>query len=199
MQENIRKLSFNGSFFVDNSIRENGKLIQTNHISETCQYYAFFTNTASVNNYKDLFETLLNSFGATRDDTKVYPNVAKSNAFIGNYLRLIMLINNNRKDLISKECINYFYKMATLTGTLWEMDDTHASLNHCFASYAANIIVDYLIGYKGCIGKKAIFSKPAIDIDCKINIPIDNYLISYTRKNKEVKIVLPEGYTIENI
>lgn len=199
MKESIRKLSFNGDFFVDNSIRENGKLIQTKNISETCQYYAFFAKVATAKDYSSLFNTLVNCFGATRDETKIYPNVYKSNAFIGNYLRLIMLIENQRKDLISKECINYFYKMANLTGTLWEMDDTHASLDHCFASYAANIIVDYLIGYKGCINKEIIFSKPAIDIDCEIIIPINEDILSYKRINKEEIITLPKGYVIKKI
>lgn len=43
LKETIRTQSFNGKFFIDNAIRENGVLVpQKNNRSETCQYYTFY-------------------------------------------------------------------------------------------------------------------------------------------------------------
>ena len=43
LKEKIRELSFNGSFFVDNAVRdENNHLALTSHTTETCQYYALY-------------------------------------------------------------------------------------------------------------------------------------------------------------
>lgn len=193
----IRELSFNGEFFVDNAIRKDGKLIRTNNMSEACQYYAFFTKIASRPLYPKLYETLLNDFGAKRDDTKIYPNVYKSNAFIGNFLRLMMLLENGNKDCLKNECIAYFKKMAVLTGSLWEMDNPYAcSLNHGFASYVANLLLDYLIGYEGRRGNKLFFSSPAINIDCHVEIPLENDTLIFDRKDNKKEIHIPEGYIL---
>jgi len=90
----IRRMSFDGRFFNDNAVRVDGKLKRTGKTSETCQYYAFFTGTSDKKTYNNLFLTLVNDFGKSRNEKKVYPEVCKSNAFIGNYLRLVMLTEN---------------------------------------------------------------------------------------------------------
>ncbi len=93
--------------------------------------------------YLKLYETLKNDFGAKRGARLVYPDVHKSNAFIGNFLRLMTLVENGDKKMLKDECIAYFSKMADLTGSLWEMDDPcYCSLNHGFASYVAHLLVD---------------------------------------------------------
>ncbi|MDD4109858.1 MAG: hypothetical protein PHH93_14170 [Prolixibacteraceae bacterium] len=44
IKQTILEQSFNGSFFVDNAVRnENGKLQVTSNTTEVCQYYAFFS------------------------------------------------------------------------------------------------------------------------------------------------------------
>ena len=48
IKQNILEQSFNGTFFVDNAIRKNGKLELTDNISEVCQYYAFFLNMCFI-------------------------------------------------------------------------------------------------------------------------------------------------------
>ncbi len=199
IKEIIRRDSFNGEFFEDNRIRENGELVLKGHCSESCQYYAFFTGVATKERYPRLYENLVKHFGAKREQAKVYPKVDKSNAFIGNYLRLIMLIENGDKNRIAEECEDYFYYMAQATGTLWEKDDPYASLNHGFASYAANLLVDYLTGYRGRHGKKLLFSKPAVDMDCSLRLPLDNGFLSFERKDGKTTRTYPEGYTVEEI
>lgn len=142
MRETIAKQSFNGSFFEDNRIRENGVLVPTGHLTETCQYYAFYFGTASPGEYRDLYQLMLSKFGPNRDAEKVYPEVFPSNAIVGNYLRLELLLKDKQYDQVLQECKAFFTKMAELTGTLWEHSSLGASLNHGFASVAANYIVE---------------------------------------------------------
>lgn len=198
--QNVNDLAWDGEFYVDNAVRENGILKQTRNISEACQYYAFFTGTASLSNRVELFETLLASFGAKRDDTTVYPYVHKSNAFIGNFLRLMMLAENGAKNRLDEECVAYFSKMASLTGSLWEKDYPRGcSLNHGFASFVANLLVDYLCGYQGNEGKWLHFSSPAVDIDCHLEIPLGEDVLVYDRQDGKVTLSIPEGYAAEGI
>lgn len=199
IRKEIRIQSYNGKFFEDNRVRQNGVLQLLGHTSETCQYYAFFSKVATPELYPELYHTMLERFGAARDEEKIYPAVYKSNAFIGNYLRLIILAENGMKGKISTECLQYFYHMAVKTGTLWENDKPTASLDHCFASYAANLIVDYMIGFKALHGNEILFSKAACSMDCEIHIPVGEELLIYKRINGVEKMVIPNGYRIKNI
>ena len=63
---------------------------------------------------------------------------------MGNYLRLIILTEQGYGDMVLSESVDYFYKMAQRTGTLWEHDQVKASLNHGFASSIACIIYSAL-------------------------------------------------------
>ena len=76
-------------------------------------------------------------FGPKRDADKVYPEVYPSNAIVGNYLRLEILLRYGFKVQVLQECRDFFLEMANLTGTLWEHSKLSASLNHGFASMAA--------------------------------------------------------------
>ena len=136
----VCKNSFDGEFFHDNAVREDGILKLTDNISETCQYYAFFSKTASKDKYHELWAKLLNGFGPGRDCEKVYPNVCASNVFIGCYLRLQLLLNDKRYDKVRKEAADLFLPMAEQTGTLWEHLQGGASRCHGFASYAAVLL-----------------------------------------------------------
>ena len=138
MKKAIRELAWNGEFFEDNAVRdENGKLTRTGHLTETCQYYAFYFDVITREDYADLFERMLTKFGPKRDVKAVYPNVYPSNAIVGNYLRLELLLRFGYKDNVLKECRDFFSNMADLTGTLWEHSNLSCSLNHGFASMAA--------------------------------------------------------------
>ena len=138
MRKVIREQSWNGEFFEDNAIRgEDGKLQKTGHTSETCQYYAFYFGVASRETDPVLFETMLTKFGPKRDDKVVYPTVYRSNAIVGNYLRLELLMNYGYRAEVLSECRDFFTQMAEMTGTLWEHSQLSCSLNHGFASMAA--------------------------------------------------------------
>ena len=145
MREQIVELSFDGNFFADNAIREDGKIIRCdNHLTETCQYYALFTGLCPN---KDYAEKIVNDFGPFRIDNNI--DIAKSNMFIGNYLRLFWLCDIGEYNRVLDESVEYFRLMADKTGTLWEHDSPKASCCHGFASVIAVIMSRCICGYVG--------------------------------------------------
>ncbi len=125
--------SFNGTFFVDNSVRDQHGILQSSgECTEVCQYYAFFCGTASLQSHAKLWAYLLEQAGPNRpDDSPLHP----ANAFIGYYLRMDLLSRFSENDRLLEEMKRYFLGMAETTGTLWEKDDERASCNHGFASF----------------------------------------------------------------
>ncbi len=138
--ETIRARSFDGQFFVDNEVREDGVLRLTGERTETCQYYAFFFGIATPDTHPELWRVLTEEFGPHRAKQGLYPEIYPSNAFIGNFLRLDILTQYELKQQCLDEIEGYFLGMAEGTGTLWENMTPVASCNHGFASYAAYLI-----------------------------------------------------------
>lgn len=173
MKETIIGQSFNGEFFEDNRIRRAGKLERTRQVTETCQYYAFFFGVASKERFPELYRTVFRYFGAHRDCARVYPQVYKSNAFIGNFLRLELIRRDGRLKELVGESIEYFEYMAKRTGTLWEYDAPTASCNHGFASYVACMIAEGLTGYVGTDkNHKPVFRDEYFGENCEMILPV---------------------------
>ena len=139
MMETIRKQSYFNGFFHDHAVRqEDGTLIVPEaDVTETCQYYAFFTETATPETYPELWNTLLTEFGPDRQEKGLWKEIYPSNAFIGNYLRLYLLDRHGKKEALLANIEGYFDYMAKTTGTLWELTAPQASCNHGFASLVA--------------------------------------------------------------
>ena len=136
----IRERSFDGEYFIDNEVYVDGVLTRTENRTETCQYYAFFTGVATPETHNELWQKLLKEFGPERTKKGIHPEIHPSNAFIGNYLRLMLLDENGFYEQLLDESKGYFLYMAERTGTLWEFISTEASCNHGFASYTASMI-----------------------------------------------------------
>lgn len=139
LREVIREESWNGEFFRDNDVYRDGVLTKTDNISETNQYYAFFFGVAAKERYPELWKRLTEDFGPERKPD-VYPEVRPSNVFIGNYLRIQLLLNEGHYDKVENEAKKLFLPMAEQTGTLWEHMKGSASRCHGFASYAAVVL-----------------------------------------------------------
>lgn len=138
----IRARSFDGTFFRDNEVYNgDGEPVSPGERTETCQYYAFFTGTATPETYPELWHTLMTDFGPKRAEKGLYPEIYPANAFIGNYLRLMLLDENGLYEKLIEESKDYFLYMAERTGTLWENTGDYASCNHGFASYAAPMLI----------------------------------------------------------
>ena len=143
LKSTIREKCRCGVFFCDNSVYQNGVAILSGECTESCQYYAFFTGVADIDTDSELWNILVNDFGSKRKQTDKYPEIAFSNAFIGNYLRCELLMRNGLKEQLEKDIRGYFLGMAKHTGTLWEHDSVMASCNHGFASHVL-MWLDYL-------------------------------------------------------
>lgn len=138
--ELLRRRAYNGTFFYDNDVYRDGKLVPGGEVTETCQYYAFYFDIATPDTHPELWKKLTEEFGPQRGARGLYPEVWPSNAFIGNYLRLELLLRYGRYAQVRQELVGYFYQMTELTGTLWENMSTVASCDHGFASYAACLL-----------------------------------------------------------
>ncbi len=146
IRQTIRDQSFDGDFFVDNAVRKENKLQVTRNRTETCQYYAFYTGTATPEKYPELWKKLANEFGPQRKQTKKYPEIHGANMLNGIMLRLDLLSRNGLVQKAARELIDYNLYMAEKTGTLWENVGDYASCNHGFASHAVNVLYRDVLG-----------------------------------------------------
>jgi len=135
LRDTIRYQAYDGSFFIDNAVRVNGKLQPTTNRTEVCQYFAFYFDVAGPETHSELWQRLLKDFGPQRKQTKAYPDVHPANAFIGNVLRLELLSRYGVCQQLLDESLAYQLYMADRTGTLWENDGAYASCDHGFASH----------------------------------------------------------------
>lgn len=85
---------------------------------------------------EQLWNTLVTKFGPGKKNAEIHP----ADAFVGNYLRLEILLRYGLKKQLLEETVGYFKYMAERTGTLWEKISDNASCNHGFASYIAFLI-----------------------------------------------------------
>lgn len=197
IREYIRKNARLDGLFIDNAVyNKDGVLQNTDHTTETCQYYAFYFGIATPEEDGELFDFIVKELGAGRDDTKVHPNIPKSNAFIGNYLRLDYLARNGFASSVAQQCKGYFLYMAERTGTLWENDTTHASCNHGFASYAANILIMGLCGIRLVTNKKIYTVPTEYTVDCEVGFPTADGYVVVKVANGVREIVAPDGFEI---
>ncbi len=141
----IRDRSKGNVFFTDNERTTSEGYVNPGNCTEVCQYYAFFTGIASKEEDSELWEILMKDFGPQRKETKLHPQVAFANAFIGNYLRIELLYRDGQYDQVLDNIRGYFAKMAEITGTLWEHEHSGASCNHGFASH----VIYWLAGIYG--------------------------------------------------
>ena len=204
LREQIQRQSFNGDFFVDNALRENGTLKVTDQITEVCQYYAFFFDIATPESHPELWKKVAGEFGPNRDAETTYPNVAMANAFIGNYLRMDILSRQGLQSQLLSEIEAYFFYMAERTGTLWENVHSQASCNHGFASYIGHVLYRDVLGVSAIdyLNKEIVIRFADIDLDhCSGSIPVEEEVISleWSRSGDEIRYQLqtPAGYKVK--
>ena len=204
IKKTIREQSFDGEFFVDNAVRNNSELKRTGNRTETCQYYAFYLGTATSESHPDLWTRLLNDFGPQRKESNKFPDVAPSNAFIGNILRLELLSNAGLTEQLLHESRAYLLYMADCTGTLWEdMSSAHSSLDHGFASHIVKVLYRDILGvYEIDMIRKAVtlrFTDHSVEW-CEGDIPVSGGFVSLKwEKQKEVlnyRVDAPAGYSV---
>ncbi|HWS00868.1 MAG TPA: hypothetical protein VN249_09655, partial [Prolixibacteraceae bacterium] len=205
IRQTVLKQSFNGTFFVDNAVRNSqGKLQVTNNTTEVCQYYAFFFNVATPETHPELWKKLITEFGPNRNEVATYPKVFKANAFIGNYIRMDILSRYGLQSQLVKEIQDYFYYMAQRTGTLWENTDSSASCDHGFASYIGHVLYRDVLGISKIDYLAKIvtltFSDTGLE-QCSGAIPVDDGAVDlkWERSGDQIhySIKVPSGYQVK--
>lgn len=201
----ILRESFDGEFFRDNSIRENGVIVHTNNYSETCQYQAFFFNLVTPKSHPKLWETLVTKFGPYRDKSKDYPNVHPSNAFIGNLIRMDLLGKYGDKDKQIDEMKKYYLMMTKETGTFWENDNRSASLNHGFASHLCYFIIRDTLGVTIDDTNKKIYWKQNKNIKQSFDVTLPlaqgyaTFKVQFNQNTPTFTSTAPSNYEIKLI
>ncbi len=128
--------AFDGDVFVDNAILVDGVLENTRNSSEAGQYYAILFGNIDVNDekYSRLKTYVENNFENFDAEGRGFVPV---NAFIGLYLRVLVLLKLGKLDLLEDDIKNFFGGMVDTTGTLWEYKQHKGSYDHGFASFVA--------------------------------------------------------------
>jgi alpha-L-rhamnosidase len=197
----VREQSFAGTFFVDNSVRdEKGFLHSSSESTEVCQYYAFFCGTASPESHPELWRILLREFGPNRDPEDPYRAVHPANAFIGYYLRMELLSRYGERKQLLHEIKGYFLSMAKTTGTLWEHNDTRASCNHGFASHICVHLIRDLAGIRTFdpVHRKIVLAEGKSLIgNVRCSLPAVPGTFELIEKDGVRTWHLPEGWTLE--
>ncbi len=204
IRDTVREQSFNGEFFVDNAVREDGRLKVTENTSEVCQYFAFFFDVATPETHPALWEKLTREFGPDRARTKAYASVHQANSFVGNMLRAELLSRNGLSQQLLDESIDYLLYMAERTGTLWENIHDHASLNHGFASHIVHTLQRDVLGVYQIdpVAKAVTLRFAPIELQwCRGAIPVGGQTITLEWRREDGKLIyslkVPEGFSVD--
>jgi alpha-L-rhamnosidase len=195
--------SFDGRFFVDNAVRQDGKLQVTTNRTEVCQYFAFFFGLATPEDQPDLWRTLCEQFGPRRDLEKTFPEVHPANAFIGVMLRLELLSRYDRCRQMLDESMDYWLYMAEATGTLWEHLRATASCNHGFTSHVCHTLYRDVLGLRevDTRRKRLALRFPDLPLEwCRGRIPTPDgpVVLSWRKENGTLayRVEMPAGYSV---
>lgn len=187
IKDYIRRYAYNGFYFVDNLVRnDNNILEQTNHLTEVCQYYLFWLETITREDYPVLYDHLMTELGPYR--LKKHEDIAPPNMMYGIYMRLDLLLRAGNQHELLKECKHYFLSMAAQTGTLWENNLPTASCNHGFASYSIRWLIYGLSGYDH-LRPDSLHDLKANGRNERIILPLsDHQTLSLTVTHEGVKV-----------
>lgn len=145
----IRRLSRNGEWFRDHSVRGADGLLSTpGDCSEICQYLAFFSGVATKERNPELWRRLVDEMGPMRR-ADAYPSVCRSNLLFGYSLRFVMLSEAGLSARALEEVKSCYLPMAEKTGTLWEaVSPDGYSCCHGFPCLAAWVLVRDALGVR---------------------------------------------------
>jgi len=184
VRETVRKQAFDGTYFRDHAIRENGKLVLQEDITETCQYYALYTGLVTKETHPAFYANVMQTFGPFRNAEITQPKVHKANAFVGNYMRLELWLREENYEKVLLESVEFFYKMALRTGTLWEHDNPGASCCHGFASKVAVYLAQACLGYHGTdVNGTPVFGDKFVSKNALATFPVNGKTMRIEIKN----------------
>ncbi len=192
VKDYLLKNAYVDGFFVDNLIRnEKGDIIPTENYTETCQYYMFFFKCADKHTHKELFDKMLNEYGKSDSSVSggnpVKKQLTPSNMIYGVYMRLELLMREQKRVELLNECVRYFYNMTQKTGTLWENNTASASCDHGFASYVSRFIIYALFGFDVLYPEKG-GAKNGIKLNSEAVLPFKQKTVNLSVLNNIVTV-----------
>lgn len=192
VKDYLLKNAYVDGFFVDNLIRnEKGDIIPTENYTETCQYYMFFFKCADKHTHKELFDKMLNEYGKSDSSASggnpVKKQLTPSNMIYGVYMRLELLMREQKRVELLNECVRYFYDMTQKTGTLWENNTASASCDHGFASYVSRFIIYALFGFDVLYPEKG-GAKNGIKLNSEAVLPFKQKTVNLSVVNNIVTV-----------
>lgn len=192
VKDYLLKNAYVDGFFVDNLIRnEKGDIIPTENYTETCQYYMFFFKCADKHTHKELFDKMLNEYGKSDSSASggnpVKKQLTPSNMIYGVYMRLELLMREQKRVELLNECVRYFYDMTQKTGTLWENNTASASCDHGFASYVSRFIIYALFGFDVLYPEKG-GAKNGIKLNSEAVLPFKQKTVNLSVLNNVVTV-----------
>ena len=192
VKDYLLKNAYVDGFFVDNLIRnEKGDIIPTGNYTETCQYYMFFFKCADKHTHKELFDKMLNEYGKSDSSASggnpVKKQLTPSNMIYGVYMRLELLMREQKRVELLNECVRYFYDMTQKTGTLWENNTASASCDHGFASYVSRFIIYALFGFDVLYPEKG-GAKNGIKLNSEAVLPFKQKTVNLSVLNNIVTV-----------
>lgn len=192
VKDYLLKNAYVDGFFVDNLIRnEKGDIIPTENYTETCQYYMFFFKCADKHTHKELFDKMLNEYGKSDSSVSggnpVKKQLTPSNMIYGVYMRLELLMREQKRVELLNECVRYFYDMTQKTGTLWENNTASASCDHGFASYVSRFIIYALFGFDVLYPEKG-GAKNGIKLNSEAVLPFKQKTVNLSVLNNIVTV-----------
>lgn len=192
VKDYLLKNAYVDGFFVDNLIRnEKGDIVPTENYTETCQYYMFFFKCADKYTHKELFDKMLNEYGKSDSSASggnpVKKQLTPSNMIYGVYMRLELLMREQKRVELLNECVRYFYDMTQKTGTLWENNTASASCDHGFASYVSRFIIYALFGFDVLYPEKG-GAKNGIKLNSEAVLPFKQKTVNLSVLNNIVTV-----------
>lgn len=192
VKDYLLKNAYVDGFFVDNLIRnEKGDIIPTENYTETCQYYMFFFKCADKHTHKELFDKMFNEYGKSDSSASggnpVKKQLTPSNMIYGVYMRLELLMREQKRVELLNECVRYFYDMTQKTGTLWENNTASASCDHGFASYVSRFIIYALFGFDVLYPEKG-GAKNGIKLNSEAVLPFKQKTVNLSVLNNIVTV-----------
>lgn len=203
IKKTIIQKSFDGKYFCDGALLENGKYANMPNTSEACQYYAAFCGVADFGSeeFSAFYDNLLNNLGYRRKLKGEMPEVAYASVFIGYTLRMMFLLKIKDYDRLIDEVKELYGHMAEHTMTLWEHDEPVASCNHGLSSVAGVLIIKALCGIWEIdeANKKIVMTENYYNEKCDITIGLESGTLHVTNDGTKRCVDIPDGYTAETV
>jgi hypothetical protein len=148
IRETLRAKAAGGAFFADSIERTEASGSRRGRFSsEAAQYYLYWFGVGDPMRNKSMWQSLLEEFGPLPDRYPADLMLARSNVFIGQYIRLELLGRFGEHIRLLREIRHLFgFMIDHGPGTLWENLSTAGSVCHGFASHVAVWLVRDFLG-----------------------------------------------------